>query len=537
VLAESSGSEPELRDYFRVLGRRRWIVFIAAAGLALIVLAIDFLQTAKYTAIAEVLLQPPENPNLTASGIVQPLTPTDVQTQIQLLTSGPVKNAVAKILGSSPAVTVSPVGQTNVIDVKATSPQSAQAARTANTYAHAYVGFRQSQTLGNLTATANQLQMKVSVLDNESNGLAANLSTASTRDQPSLLAQRDSLLTQESTLKSQLSQVQLAIGVNDGGAQVVTPAMAASSPSSPRPTRDVPIALFVGLVVGVGLAFLREYLDDAIRTKEEMERATPGIPAVGLIPVVADWKDHEAATVASLADPSSMAAEAYRTLRTSIQYVGLDRRIRTLQVTSPLAFEGKSTTLANLAVALANAGQQVVVVCCDLRRPRLHEFFGVKNDVGFTSVLLGQAPLSSALRDVPGTENLRILASGPIPSDPSELLSGQRTAELLSALTCEFDIVLVDSPPVLPVTDAAVLATRIDAVVVVAAAGRTKRRDLARATELLRQVEAPIIGTVLNGVTEGGAYGYGYGYSYVGSPSGGNRSVPVWRRLAAVAQR
>ncbi len=479
--------------YVRIVRRRKWVVLVTVAALITAASLFAFLQTPTYTATAEVLLQPPQNFSLTSAGVTQPLSPSDVQTQVQLLTSAPVKAAVAKDLGAAPPVMVSPVGQTNVIEVQAGNENPRRAARTANAYANAYAAFRQSQALSSLTTAANQLQIKVNILDGQIKDITSRLSAASVRDQASLMAQRDSLLTQDTSLKTQLSQIQLAVSANDGGAQLVTPATSPTSPSSPRPARDVLIALVVGLLLGVSLAFLREYLDDSIRTKEDLELATPGTPALGLIPVVADWKDHTAATVVSLAEPSSAAAEAYRTLRTSIQYVGLDRPVSTLQVTSAAAFEGKSTTLANLAVALANAGQDVVVVCCDLRRPRLHDFFGVKNDVGFTSVLLGEAPLFSALQDVPGTDHLQILPSGPIPSDPSELLSGQRTVEILTVLASEADIVLIDSPPVLPVTDAAVLSTRIDAVLVLAAAGRTKRRDLARATELLRQVDAPVM--------------------------------------------
>src|SRR5439155_23031319 len=129
----------------------------------------------------------------------------------------------------------------------------------------------------------------------------------------------------------------------------------------------------------------------------------------------------------TLTEPSSSAAEAYRTLRTSIQFMGLDRPLRTLQVTSPSASEGKTTTLANLAVALARAGQRVVMVDCDLRRPRIHDFFGVSNEVGFTSVLLGEVPLSEAVQEVPGERLMMLLASGMLPPNPSELIASERT--------------------------------------------------------------------------------------------------------------
>jgi tyrosine-protein kinase len=187
--------------------------------------------------------------------------------------------------------------------------------------------------------------------------------------------------------------------------------------------------------------------------------------------------------------------------------------MRTVQITSPSAAEGKTTTLTNLAVALASAGQRVVMVDCDLRRPRLHQFFRLPNEVGFTSVLLGELPLREAVQQV-GKGDIVMLASGPLPPNPSELLSSQRTVQVLAALQAEADVVLIDSPPVLPVTDAAVLSARVDATLLVTRAGTTTRKQLTRSVELLRQVDAPLVGTVFNSVSGSDAYGYAYNYRY-----------------------
>jgi non-specific protein-tyrosine kinase len=234
---------------------------------------------------------------------------------------------------------------------------------------------------------------------------------------------------------------------------------------------------------------------------------------MGLIPLVHSWRDHRQPVVVSVTDPTSPAAESYRTLRTNIQFAGLDRSMRAIQVTSPSASEGKTTTLANLAVALAGAGLRVTLVCCDLRRPRLHQFFGLNNTVGFTSVLLGEKSISQALQPT-AHEGLTLLASGPPPPNPAELLSSNRTSEVLTALKLQSDMLLLDSPPVLPVTDAAVLSPNVDATLLVATAGKTSRKKFGRAVELLNQVGAPIIGVVLNGVSGEGGYGYEYATSY-----------------------
>jgi capsular exopolysaccharide synthesis family protein len=290
---------------------------------------------------------------------------------------------------------------------------------------------------------------------------------------------------------------------------------------SPTPRRNVLLGLLLGLVLGVGSVVLLEHLDDSIKSKEDIERNAPGLMVLGVIPLVPQWRDRTQTRLVAMTEPNSPTAEAYRTLRTSIQFLGLDRSLRVLQVTSPVASEGKSTTLANLAVALSQAGSRVVVVCCDLRRPRIHQFFGVPNEVGLTSVLLGQVPLTKALQSVPGQPRIMVLASGPIPPNPSELLSSQRTADLLSQIANQADIVLVDCPPVLPVTDAAVLARKVDGTLVVASAGMTTTKDLARTIQLLGQVDAPLLGVVLNGGTAEAGYGYTYYQAGAAKPSNG----------------
>jgi capsular exopolysaccharide synthesis family protein len=327
------------------------------------------------------------------------------------------------------------------------------------------------------------------------------------------------LVNQQALFKAKRDQLQVDAAIRTGGAQLVSKATTPSSPFSPRPVRNGIIALVIGLLLGIGLAFLFERLDDSIKTKDDLDGVAHGLSVLGLIPAVAAWRDKTRPLLVSLSDPTVSAAEAYRTLRTSVQFMGLDRPLRTLQVTSPSASEGKTTTLANLAVALARAGQRVVMVDCDLRRPRVHDFFGLPNEIGLTSVLLGEVPLAEAVQEVPEERYLMCLASGLLPPNPSELLASKRTVQVLTALQAESDIVLVDCPPVLPVTDAAVLSARMDGTLLVATAGVTTRRDFARAIELLRQVEAPLVGAVLNGVTEEGAYGYAYKYRYYHAPS------------------
>lgn len=209
----------------------------------------------------------------------------------------------------------------------------------------------------------------------------------------------------------------------------------------------------------------------------------------------------------ALRDPRSPAAEAYRTLRTNIQFSSLDKPLRTLLVTSTAPDEGKSITLANLAVTMAQAEQRVIVVECDLRRPTLHTLFGLSNEEGLTSVMLDQRETALPLQPttVPG---LSLLASGPLPPRPADLLGSRRMEALVACLQNEADIVLFDTPPVTAVTDAAVLATRLDGVLLVLKAGKTRRDRAREAHRMLEKVKANVIGVVLNNARLETTYGY-----------------------------
>ena len=202
----------------------------------------------------------------------------------------------------------------------------------------------------------------------------------------------------------------------------------------------------------------------------------------------------------TLTMPRSPASEAYRTLRTNLEFSSLDKPIKTMVVTSPGTEEGKSTTLANLAITLAQAEKQVILVDCDLRRPSQHEIFGLSNGVGLTTMMVDD----SAMKDPPlldtGVEALWLLPSGPLPPNPSELVGSRRMEEIIAALSERADIVLYDAPPIIAVTDAAVLASRVDAVLLVIKGGATKRDHAQKAKALLEKVNAHLVGVVLNNV-------------------------------------
>ncbi|HJV08456.1 MAG TPA: Wzz/FepE/Etk N-terminal domain-containing protein, partial [Acidimicrobiales bacterium] len=459
MLPQEAAEEPDLRDYLQVLRRRKFVIALSVAIVLAVALTVSFLQTPRYAATAKLLLRQKASQSVFANqsqGYVDPVR--SVETEIEVIKTEPVQDLVRDKIGSAPAVQVRPVGQTDLVTIRAESTEPARASLIANTYAAAYIDFRRAQALEEFTAASEEIQAKITQrkqqvesLDSTLRGLPNCVDARTTPDacnqrtaaEDTIDAQRTTLLAQLGLFEQTLDQLAVDSTLARGSAQLVTPASTPADPFAPTPQRNALLAVVLGLRFGIGLAFLVEYLDDSIKAKEDLERAVPGVGVIGLIPQVADWKAREQSRVISVSDSTSPAAEAYRILRTSIQFLGIERQTRVIQVTSAGAQEGKTTTLSNLAVAFANSGLRTVVVCCDLRRPRLHQFFGLDNATGFTSVLLGNVALSKALQPVPGQERLLVLASGPLPPNPAELLSSSRTADLLRNLAAQADVVLV----------------------------------------------------------------------------------------------
>jgi tyrosine-protein kinase len=318
--------------------------------------------------------------------------------------------------------------------------------------------------------------------------------------------------------------------------ELVLPARLPKAPISPNKVLDGILGLFIGLAFGIGLAILRERLDDGLRDRSDLE-ATVGAPVLAVIPKVPGWKKRQDTKLVSLEQPKSAVSEAYRTLRTSVLFTGMQRGVKALMVVSPTAGEGKTTTAANLAVSLADANKRVILISADLRKPRVHRFFGLENEVGLSSVLTGDARAWEALQD-PKIDNLRVMASGPVPARPGELLQSEAMGELIAELREVADFVIVDTAPILLVADALALAPLVEGVVFVADSEVTTRGAVAHAREQLEQVGAPIIGAVFNNFDPSkarnyspyayypyryryGRYGYGerYGYGYYGTSS------------------
>lgn len=512
---------PDLRDYGRLFWRHRWLILAVVAIAVGSALGFVALRTPVYEGTAQVILQPSGSQQILDSS---PQNAQDaarnVDTETAVMRSRATQDAATKFLGHEPNVSISSDASSDVVSVSARSTGARRAASDANGYAQAYVAQRRHRNIDDLAQAGEQLQAKISEIDRSLQDLTPGSPDATTAQE------------QRAFLQRQLDQLQLSSNLNQvGGARILARAEVPDTPVEPQPARDVAIALVLGLLLGVGLAFLREHFDDTVTTRDDLERATDGLPVLAEISQVTAWRDEGAPHVVSREAPSSAAAEGYRTLRTAIQFLGVERSLKSIQVTSSRSDDGKSTTLANLAVAFARLGVKVTIVCCDLRQPRVHEFFGVPNEVGFTTVLLGQASVSEALQAVPGEPNIALLSAGPPPPNPSELLASARARDVISALEEASDLVLVDSPPILPVTDGILISGITDGTLLVASAKSSSRRAMHRTVQGLRQVDAVLIGTVLNRADPAEGFGMGgYGYAQRDDPSANGAGGSRWRR-------
>ncbi|KAA3612036.1 MAG: polysaccharide biosynthesis tyrosine autokinase [Calditrichaeota bacterium] len=310
--------------------------------------------------------------------------------------------------------------------------------------------------------------------------------------------------------------------------RVVDEAIEPIFPTKPKKKLNLALGLVLGLGLGIGITFLREYFDNTIKTHEDLEalgyNVLANIPQIEMSKVEEklehklsklgpiEGKRIEARLITHL-DPKSPVSEAYRTLRTNLQFSKIDKAVHTMLVTSSGPKEGKSTTSANLAIAMAQSGKRVVLIDADLRRPVVHSIFGLEKEDGITNYLMNDISYDKMIKKSI-MDNLYIIPSGVLPPNPSELISSKNMEDLIERLKGDFDLVVFDTPPIIAVTDAAILSTKVDGTLLVVKSGQTNYDAVVRAKSLMENVDARILGALLNGVEVGGMYGTYYYYYY-----------------------
>jgi tyrosine-protein kinase Etk/Wzc len=328
-------------------------------------------------------------------------------------------------------------------------------------------------------------------------------------------------------LKEKYEEAKIQEAGQIGMLRIVDPAYPATDPIKPKKKLNLLGGAFLGIFLGWGLALLKERLDTSLKTMEELEQL--GHTVLANIPVIRGQnggrhraskhltEEQQAKQIASSLvthfEPKSSVSEAYRTFRTNIQFAQLDKPVRTLLVTSAGPSEGKSTTISNLAITLAQQEIKTVLIDADLRKPVLHSVFGLNRDKGLTHYLMGKASLEQVIQPT-GIESLNLISCGALPPNPAELLGSQKLKSLLERLKSDYEMVLFDSPPVMAVTDAVVLSTFLDGVVLVVSSGQTHRDSLRYSTISLKNVGANLLGVVLNKIKRESLYGSYHYYHY-----------------------
>jgi len=541
----TAGARPDhsatLRDYLGVVRRRRWIILLAVVLVPAAALAFSLHQEKLYQAQAKVLLSAQ---NLAAqltgtqnTGVNEPQTEI-VQTQAEVARVPAIAERVLRrvpvagltvegFLGSS---SVSAATNADLLTFEVTNHRPSLAKRLVDEYAASYAVYRHrldTAAIHNALVNVDQRIDRLVAAGGRHSSLYSSLV-----DHQQTLATMSALQTSNATVVQYAAKTGLV---------------------QPKTSRNAILGLFLGLVLGIGLAFLREALDTRVRSAQEIGERLGGLPMLGRIPAPRRALRTNDRLV-MLGDPTAVEAEAFRMLRTSLEFATLGREARTIMITSAVEQEGKSTTIANLAVALARAGQRVILVDLDLRRPYLDRFFDLQGP-GITQVALGRASLEEALRhgavemsgrDVrqPSTNGhvrmnlangngnggigdrvahgaLAVLPSGPIPPDPGEFVGTAALSEILAELAELADVVLVDAPPVLHVGDAMTLSAKVDGMIVATKMNIVRRHMLGELARQLDGAPTPVLGFVVTGAEEeeaGYGYGYGHGYGYGYAP-------------------
>lgn len=452
----------ELSDYLRIL-RRNWILIVACTVAGLLVAGVASLLTkATYTAETQLFVAIQNSGSVAELQQGNTFSQARVQSYVQTVTTPTVLQPAIDNLG---------------LDV---TP---------------------AQLAGNIEASADLNTVLISITATDESPVQAAAVAQAVGN--SLISAVDDL---ESPSEGGTSPVKLSI---------VKPAVAPSQPAAPNTRLNLALGLLVGLAIGVGVAVLRSTLDTKIRGEADLRRVTDAAVLGG----IAFDNDATKKPLLTQAPPQSPRAESFRQLRTNLQFAHVSHKSKTVLVTSSLPGEGKSTTATNLAIAMAQAGQTVALIDADLRRPMVSEYLGLERNAGLTTALIGKADVDDLLQPW-GEDELYVLTSGQVPPNPSELLGSEAMKQLILRLENAFDAVVIDAPPLLPVTDAAVLAQQVGGVVLVVGTQTIKTVDVQKSLDALELVDADLLGVVLNRLPVKGpdAYSYSY-YSYDAQPT------------------
>lgn len=479
--------EMTLRDYMSVIWRRKWIVLLPIVVVGVTATLLTAAATPQYRATADVLVRiPPTASSVGTSGSV--MSPRMVENELESAKGSELVAVVRVEVGAEPVLSVGSSEESDVFRFAAVSSDADSAAAAANAYAEGYIERQRTELIAEFEARASVIEDQLEAID-----------------------RGEGDPTRGNEYRDQLQDLRVSAELADtSGARLIDQATPPGAPFEPTPVRTLMLALVVGALIGLGAAFLLDYLDRSIRDEDELQRVS-GVPNLASIPQLANAKKDGIPVVVSVSDPGSATAESYRNLRTAVRFLTLEQELQMVQITSSHPGEGKTTTATNLAYAASKAGQRVLLIDCDLRKPQVHNFLGLSNYKGLTNVLLGEIDMGNVAQKLADSGGLLVITAGDVPPNPAELLAGNGIKKALAQIGSKFDLVVLDSPPVLAVSDPQILAELVDGVILVASGTSTDSRSVGRSMERLSQVGANVLGTVLNGTSASNAPAYEYG--------------------------
>lgn len=499
----------ELHSYYSILQRRKWIVILSVLLGTAIAIAITFFSTPQYEASTTVRVLTIGSGSITTARPDIVYTERLVSTYSRILTGDTVREQIKEQLNLAelPDLAVQTIPQTELIRITAEAPDPEDARKIVNTAAEILVTSNREFYSGGGGQTLQQiLAQRLTVAEEELARARQDYEAAlasNPQDELGVAIARDTLDVREQTYASLLTQydaARLEETLRANAISIIEPAETPIVPAKPKPIINIALGFVVGLVTGVGLAFLAENLDTTLYTTEQIETTTQ-LPTVGQIPGSKDEL-----TIARLGSGHYLQMESFRRLRTNILATGEDGS-QVVLLTSAKRGEGKSTVASNLAVTIAQSGREVVIVDCDLRLPNVHKLFDLLNKRGLTNILAGEVVVDEAVQNS-SFPRVQVITSGPLPPNPTELLGSQRMTDLIEQLKEKYDFIILDTPALLSVADAAVLAPAVDNVILVVAQSQTRRGDVQTVLQQLSNVRVKSMEVVVNRAEANGSYAY-----------------------------
>ena len=543
---EERSSLESILEYIQILWHWTWLLLLAAVIAGGVAYYITNRQQRVYQATTLVQVNAASGTSIdtyTSLYLGQQLATTYTSTML----TRPVMDAVSAKLGFAVGVgqvSVQTISNTSLIKVTVTDEDPEKAALIANTL----VAVFSEQVLTDQTSRykdlKSSLETELSNLDNQIDLTQQKLSAVITKmesvsstdpsieptlDPADILAksQYESIISQYQQSRAYIVQTyqQLKLAEAQATSSLIQkdPAIPVYNPVQPQPLKSGMLAAVVGFMLAAGVIFLIAFLQDEIRDPEEITRKW-GVPVLGLI---TSYKPEGGNPIITVSQPRAPVSEAYRSVRTNLQFSGVDKPLRTLLITSASPSDGKTSVVSNLSTVMAHNNKEVVVIDCDLRRPTIHKVFGLTNRLGLSDYFIRTTDRLTGVVKKTNTKGLSVITSGSLPPNPSELLNSSKMMDIINFLGTHFDTLILDTPPLLAVTDALVLAPRVDGVILVMDPTKTKRGAIRHAIEQLKRVNANLLGVVLNNIkVKRSQYYYNRNY-YYGKRYGKTANEPV----------